>query len=279
MLACPEDVANKLARLVTKNPISKMEFKRMADGIREGTHELACADSSLTAARFWLVNSLCFNANMSRLSFSGVLAASLARNRETRLKRRPGLGDQTAGRLHVQVQDAFEAIESSPAESFLFLDPPYLHEKKTEAAKVKVEFCGQCCRCSKAYKCETRFQKHVKGCQATSLDLPKGCNEVACLRCGKCFTQQAGFTKHTASCLSSSVNLVSGEGPAKLRKRTFFCKQPQYACGPNWGMDEHRKLHDTLVTRSRWILCHDVVVEVVVVIIVVVDVDVEVDVG
>lgn len=239
MLASPADVAMQLKGLFPRRPVSKAAFERMAASLQCGSGELVRSEPALSAARFWLVNHLCFSGVMVNPTLQKPLAKRLCNNREDRLRQlrcfKPPLSDH----LKLEHQDCFEAIERSSQDALLFLDPPYVVSSPNGGPGAKRgpkgKICGQCGRCGRVFKFCKSFNMHIaaSSCEVVSFD------------------PIAGFVATT-----DDVLLGAAPGVATPHQKRRGRGQ-KYTCGANWGLAEHHKLREVLATRSKWVLCHE----------------------
>ena len=132
MLTSSEAVAASISRMVPKDRVvSKEEFAGMVDKIRQESNAVHSKNDVPIAARLWIVNHLCFNGKLGYPSWQQRQAECLRRFREKRIQHvrafEAPLGARA--RLKLEMKDWFEAGKSSPPETLLFLDPPYLTDK------------------------------------------------------------------------------------------------------------------------------------------------------
>eukprot|EP00929_Paragymnodinium_shiwhaense_P028327 TRINITY_DN16438_c0_g1_i1.p1 TRINITY_DN16438_c0_g1~~TRINITY_DN16438_c0_g1_i1.p1 ORF type:complete len:408 (-),score=31.07 TRINITY_DN16438_c0_g1_i1:53-1276(-) len=177
VLKSARDVADKVDELLpVRRPLSQQEYMRWNEGLAQDSASLLSAPPLLTAARFYLVNQVSYNANMMQARHCPNLSKALHKCREKRLRHLKSFSPIGCDRIQLEECDAFEAIESCPAEALLFIDPPYLSSKSTKR------------------------------------------NE-------------------------------------KLKRGGISCAH--YACGPNWGLEAHRRLRAALDGVERWLVCHE----------------------
>lgn len=250
MVSIPKDVAKHVARLFPKCQISKDMFQNILTTHSKNSQDLASADQAINAARFWMINHLCFNGKMSKhISFNKLVAERISRNRDARISSLRGYVLEDSCRLSLEVHDAFEVIESSATDTMLLLDPPYLvdmpEDRTNKGPGPKGKVCGKCGRCGREFKFYRSLEKHIASCAAD----PSGeeCRvQWICQACGEECGCKSAWEKHV-----KSMSCQVAQPYKRLRGN-----EAMYACGPNWGMELHNKLHKLLAGRSKWILCH-----------------------
>lgn len=236
LLASPADVVTQLKGLFPRRPVSKTAFERMASSLQRSSREPLHAEPARTAARFWLVNHLCFSGVMASPKLQESLAKRLCNNREDRLHRLLCFEPPLPDHLILENQDCFQAIERSSQDALLFLDPPYLVVSPPGGFGTRPgptgKPCGQCGRCGKVFKFRKSLNKHIAAsfCEVVSFDPINGL-------------------------VATAEDGLLGEAPDVARP--FKKPSQKYACGANWGFAEHQMLRDVLTTRSKWILCHE----------------------
>jgi len=84
-----------------------------------------------------------FSGNMACLAYCEKSATRLCQHRKQRIGNLRGFeAPQPAGRLTISCQDCFSALESSPGDALLFLDPPYLDRALGTTKSTRQYSCG-----------------------------------------------------------------------------------------------------------------------------------------